>query len=265
MKGRISLLLLLVLPPLNGAPVFPQEKAKPPDHKAYAYQPEGKSQTAMPPKEAVTPDNAPQECPTQQKDPTPTQKGIDYVFWGFWVNLFLVISTLLIAIFAVVQALAAKAGVGVAQNQVNILAQEVKLQEATARQWVHVREWRVWKTEQSNILMVGFKVVNPTKLFLRLDAILTTSLGGSRSDLGLAYLLIPEEPYEAIISVPASKQQVSDFGLNGLSIGFESSVLFTDAMGRQWQQVFGRILLCGGGRLQSMLETKNTLRSSEAS
>lgn len=61
-----------------------------------------------------------QAQPEEKQSVTPT-KGMDYIFWGFWVNLALVIATLTIAIFAVIQAQAVKASADVAKASVETL------------------------------------------------------------------------------------------------------------------------------------------------
>jgi hypothetical protein len=61
--------------------------------------------------EANEKQSEPLQPPADKKESSPPEKTFDYVFWGFWVNGILVLATLIIAIFAVVQANASKSAV----------------------------------------------------------------------------------------------------------------------------------------------------------
>jgi hypothetical protein len=58
------------------------------------------------------------------------QKPFDYTFWGFWVNAALVLGTLVIAVFAVIQALAAKENARAAELNAKALIEGQRAQIA---------------------------------------------------------------------------------------------------------------------------------------
>lgn len=79
------------------------------------------------PKEISKPEVEPQQFSSKAKDPIPQPKDLDYVFWGFWINLGLVLATLIIAIFSVVQASAAKTNAKAADDAAKASQKQVEV------------------------------------------------------------------------------------------------------------------------------------------
>jgi hypothetical protein len=94
-----AFLVMLQLPPL-----VKQDTAKPPSHKQQTTSPQNVPKQII----VVEEHTEPQNRPSTEKSSIPDQDGFDYAFWGFWVNAVLVLATFIIAIFAVVQASAAR-------------------------------------------------------------------------------------------------------------------------------------------------------------
>jgi hypothetical protein len=69
-----------------------------------------------------------------------TQHSFDYAFWGFWVNAALVLGTLVIAIFAVIQAIAAKENARAAELNAKALIESQRAQIAAEAQGNPIRD-----------------------------------------------------------------------------------------------------------------------------
>jgi hypothetical protein len=153
----------------------------------------------------------------------------------------------------------------------------VHLQEIGRRQWVNLEKWECWFGEkQQDLLIVTFRIVNPTDVPLRLDGVLVNVEGDTGSDRGkgVASLLAPQNPYIMSFDCRLGEKQGPSHGNSIYQVSFEVSVLFTDALERKWQQIFGRRLVCESCEAEGMpgyfvanlieaAETRNQLQSSE--
>ena len=116
-----ALLILFLLVPLqNSTPLHPQEQPHTTGHRSEARPPDKKANASVPSEERNGPSIAPEKAASDDEHARPA-KGFDYIFWGFWVNFALVLATLVIAVFAVVQAIAAKDNASAARLNAEVL------------------------------------------------------------------------------------------------------------------------------------------------
>jgi hypothetical protein len=101
-----QLLIALIL--LQGVPIFPMGADKPGNHLYYSGIERFSCNRAMLLADEVGPNFYPRHTSTYENSDKSERSKFDYVFWGFWVNLLLVLATLAIAVFAVVQGIATK-------------------------------------------------------------------------------------------------------------------------------------------------------------
>ena len=139
----------------------------------------------------------------------------------------------------------------------------VKLQEAAKRQWLNLDNWNVQgEIDVPNYrLRIWFQIANPTQVPLTLHFVLT-KIESERLDDGEVSLLTPGNPRSIGIMIPATKDQMDRFTRSTLVLDLEISVLFADAFGKHWEQIFGRRLMCGGTGI-GVTDTRNTLMESD--
>jgi len=104
----LVLLVVLLLPPPDSLPMRPNIVTRTTNHDGHADTPEQAFNPRMALKEIKEPNGRQQQSPSEEKQPIAPEKGPDYVFWGLWVNLALAVATSVLALFAALQASAAK-------------------------------------------------------------------------------------------------------------------------------------------------------------
>ena len=159
---------------------------------------------------------------------------------------------------------AARRNAKAAKISAEFMVRQVKLQEAGMRQWVNLEKWTTGSSpiRPKNELVVEFQIVNPTQVPLTLDAVLNKIGGGQSNDQGITGLLAPGNPYIVTLPMRLSDEQMAAFDQANLVLTVRCDILFTDAMERKWQQIFGRMMVCGPRSIW-VSDIENKLRSSE--
>jgi hypothetical protein len=125
MKLLILAVLLSFVHPFIGSPLTIKDEASTSDHNTGPANQKGQVQLAR----AIATYGYQKQQEARHKQPSSANDDPNYVLWGFWVNAVLVFATLIIAVFAVVQARAAKLN---AQSVIDaerawLLVEDVKL------------------------------------------------------------------------------------------------------------------------------------------
>ncbi len=131
------------------------------------------------------------------------------------------------------------------KRQTEHLESQINIQQRSSRQWVNIAEWQQHLADgMANTVQVSFQIENPTRIPLRLDAVMYKA-GGSHGNSGLVTFLPPDNPFPHQLHVILNKEQMTLYESSGLVLETEVSVFFTDAFDNQWNQIFERILVCG--------------------
>jgi hypothetical protein len=120
-----------------------------------------------------------------------------------------------------------------------------QLQEVGLRQWVTLSDWKC-HADEGNVfrLNISYKIINSTKIPLDLDFVSTSMGGGERQDHGAVSWLVPDNPYTADITKILTTDERKQFETSSLVVPLECSIFYRDALGKQWEQTFTRILVC---------------------
>lgn len=148
------------------------------------------------------------------------------------------------------------------QLQVSVMQQSTEMQEVGLRQWVNLTSWNVERVEGQKALFVHFKIENPTKVSLTLDAALLQLDEAKLHQLNILGPLTPESPREVTSAITLTDEKLASFEESSLSIVVQCSVLYRDSLNRKWQQIFTRLLLCGPDKTEA-LGVKDRIVSSE--
>ena len=142
------------------------------------------------------------------------------------------------------------------------MRESTRLQAVGFRQWVTLSDWTC-HVDDANLsrLNISFKIINSTKIPLDLDIVCTTLGGGERQDQGAVSWLVPDNPFTADITKILTADESKQLEASRLVVPVECSVFYTDALGRQWEQIFNRILVCRGNYVY-VHEQRNRVRDS---
>jgi uncharacterized protein (UPF0333 family) len=140
----------------------------------------------------------------------------------------------------------------------------VKLQQSAQRQWVNLEKWNVSKVNTSRTLLaITFEIVNPTKVPLTLHYVITKTADRKTNTSIPASLLTPQNPRVSGAAYDVTEKQMDLFDQSKLVFQIECVVLFADAFGKHWEQIFGRLLQGGTGGGGTASDTRNILRESD--
>jgi hypothetical protein len=122
--------------------------------------------------------------------------------------------------------------------------------------------WTVQNVLSGDVrFLVWFNIVNPTHIPITLHFVSTRVEGGQSTDSVIGPMLLPDNPVAHCVTIIGNKEQSERFQGSRLVITLETTVLFADAFGKHWKQVFGRYVLCGNDGTK-VTDTKNTMEAS---
>ncbi|MGD0511445.1 MAG: hypothetical protein ABSA33_06420, partial [Candidatus Micrarchaeaceae archaeon] len=134
------------------------------------------------------------------------------------------------------------------ERQTGILDRQILVQESAMQQWVNLVDWKIEvapesDTGMSESLAISFKIVNGNPSPLWINMILTKLSGGKSYDTSSTDLLIPGLPYLAVIVFPVANKEISKYvRRDKVSATVICTVIFTDSIGKKWEQVFTRMI-----------------------
>ena len=153
---------------------------------------------------------------------------------------------------------------GAIQRQADLMGRQIKLTEASMKQWIEFGEWKSEWVSDSEELAISFQVFNPTNFLL------TAELGKmtvKNPAIGILFIyraapLAPNRPLSVKFSIPLTPANMQ--ALQGGTIGFsvDGVIVFMSALDVRITQSFSGIITCN--RQETKFEAAvalNSLRS----
>jgi hypothetical protein len=147
----------------------------------------------------------------------------------------------------------------------------VKLQQVALKQWINIGHWEA-VIDNGNLLSIFFRLTNPTNIPLTLRAIRFKYNAGQETEYHeteVGSVLAPENPYIGDLNIHLGDNQVAALQFEPAFVGIECSVFFVDSSGKNWEQLFKRMLTLPSAILQTkasirpgVMELTNLLRES---